>query len=546
MKEKLRSIVKQKKILYVVSVVIMLLLIGIAGIFYFTPTEEMPEEPIDEEPTVPLTTLINKTYDQLKREGLLEKIEIIDDRISPLTTQAVSLEILRIRKKGIDEQMRKIGPGWRNQPSYYYEAILHDGVWTSHEINDWDTGYVGLEAFRKVPNDLETCTIEFTLYENQKKLLRTVAVEKDTFSLEYCFRTGRWIGDGRLEGGLVGTGYLNGDFFEVWFDVHQSDYDGDGIPYWVEVNILGTDPSVDDTYQDSDNDGIPTAWEWKWGFNPLMWDDHAAIDLSNDGLSNVDKYNLRKWGANPYRRDIYVEVDFMKGRSGLLSRDHVFHEESKQMVMDKFAEQDITLHVDDGIMGGGGEYLDFHAEYISQEGGIGSYYYKYHFADDRKGVFRYGVVVHSAGWAHPQDYQLRYDVISVPDNFKFYRNVFHPIPALTPRLQRLAMACAFMHELGHTLGLRGLTNPGIDNTTQIGRGMEDVPFLQRYKMQQEARKYWENYESVMNYDKFGRYVLGYSDGTNGVNDVDDWGMLDFYFFKRHEPAGVEGLYREVS
>ncbi|HMA83671.1 MAG TPA: hypothetical protein VKP59_05530, partial [Candidatus Thermoplasmatota archaeon] len=33
----------------------------------------------------------------------------IDDRISPLTTQAVSLDIDRIRKKGIESQMRKIG-----------------------------------------------------------------------------------------------------------------------------------------------------------------------------------------------------------------------------------------------------------------------------------------------------------------------------------------------------------------------------------------------------------------------------------------------------
>jgi hypothetical protein len=535
-----------QKYMYVLITVIAIIAIGIVGIYQFISVDEPMEETVVEEALVPLSPLMNKTFAQLKKEGLLDDIDIVDDRISPLTNQAVALEINRIRKKGIEDQMGQIGFSWKNEPSYFFEAVLHDGVWTSHEITDWDSGYVGWEAFRDVDDDLETCKIEVRIFENQNKLFGTETVEKDRFSVNYCFRTGRWTNDNSdLQGGLVGNGYFNGEDFEVWFDVHQSDYDGDGIPYWMEVNILGTDPKVDDRYQDVDFDGIPTAWEWKWGFDPLSLDDHAHIDLSNDGLSNIDKHNLAKWGANPYRQDIYVEVDYMKKGPGLFSRDHVFWEESKQMVMDKFAEQDITLHVDDGVMGGGGEFLDFHEEFIAEEGGVGSEYYKYHFADDRKGVFRYCAVVHSAGWVHPQDYKLAMDVMAIPDNMNFYRNVFFPIPALTPRLQRISMAVSFMHELGHTLGLRKVgsvvSNPGIDNNTQIGRGMEDIPLLQRLPQQQAARKYWENYESCMNYDKFGKFVLGYSDGTNGERDVDDWSLIDLSFFKRHEPEGIIGI-----
>lgn len=534
-----------RKHIFVFIIAILLVIVNIIAIDKLIKEQEKVEEPIIEEPSIPLTRLMTMTYDQLKQEGYLDEIEIVDDRISPLTDQVVSLEILRIRKKGIEEQMRDWRPfAWKEKPSYYFEAILHDGVWTSHEINTWDTGYVGWEAFRKVDDDLKVCTITFSIYEHQKRLFGTTPVEKEQFSVLYCFRTGRWTGDRRLEGGLVGTGYLNGDHFEVWFDIHQSDYDGDGIPYWTEVNLLGTDPTVDDRYQDHDDDGIPTAWEWKWGFDPFTYDDHENIDISNDGLSNIDTYNLAQWGANPYRKDIYVEVDFMEKGPGFFTRDHVLWEESKQMVMDKFAKQDITLHVDDGNMGGGGEFLPFHKDYIAYEGGIASEYYKYHFSDERKGVFRYMIVVHSGGWCHPQDYKVRYDVMTIPDNMRFYLTSFFP-PALTPRQQRIAMACAFMHELGHSLGLVPTVNPGIDNATQVGRGMEDVPLIQRLQKQREARRYWENYESVMNYDKFSQFVLGYSDGTHGKNDVDDWSMIDFTYFQRHVRGDTQGIRNKI-
>jgi len=43
---------------------------------------------------------------------------------------------------------------------------------------------------------------------------------------------------------------------------------------WVEVNIINTDPTVDDTKLDPDDDKIPTYWEWNWGYNPKSWDDH--------------------------------------------------------------------------------------------------------------------------------------------------------------------------------------------------------------------------------------------------------------------------------
>ena len=83
------------------------------------------------------------------------------------------------------------------------------------------------------------------------------------------------------------------------------------------MNILGTDPTVDDSKLDPDGDGIPTAWEWKWGYDPFTWDDHENLDPDLDGLSNIEEYQMAKWFADPFIQDIYYEVDYM-GSGGLL------------------------------------------------------------------------------------------------------------------------------------------------------------------------------------------------------------------------------------
>jgi hypothetical protein len=51
------------------------------------------------------------------------------------------------------------------------------------------------------------------------------------------------------------------------------------------VSLLGRNnhlqyrPTTDDTGSDADADGIPIEWEHRYGFNPLVWDDHETIDL---------------------------------------------------------------------------------------------------------------------------------------------------------------------------------------------------------------------------------------------------------------------------
>jgi hypothetical protein len=102
-------------------------------------------------------------------------------------------------------------------------------------------------------------------------------------------------------------------------------------------------------------------------------------------------------------------------------------------------------------------------------------------------------------------------------------------PSVTPRQNHLTMAIAFIHELGHSLGLDDEYCEGIDNSSMVGRN--NLPPLQKFKTRMDAIEYWDNYQSVMNYNKFGKYYMDYSDGTHGIRDVDDWGNIDLTYFQ---------------
>ena len=67
-----------------------------------------------------------------------------------------------------------------------------------------------------------------------------------------------------------------------------SDQDGDGLTYGLEylINTAATD-------WDSDNDGLPDGWEWKYGLDPLSSSggDGAVGDPDGDGMSNLQEYS---------------------------------------------------------------------------------------------------------------------------------------------------------------------------------------------------------------------------------------------------------------
>jgi hypothetical protein len=270
------------------------------------------------------------------------------------------------------------------------------------------------------------------------------------------------------------------------------------------------------------------------------------LDPDNDGIQNVEEESMEKWLANPYQPEIYIEADYsanapderplgfipykiemVRGKIIPIKRPTIekvkftgqkveFWEESQAMLMELFNKHGITVHVDDGCMGGGGETLDL----LSGQVGLRANdwyvprYYKNNFADERKGIFRYSIfTVSSSGFNYNMNYLGHYDTILVAASDFIYSSSWNG-KAKTPRAQRVAQAIAFLHELGHSCGFGYLHCGGVDNISTV------------------AYKEWYDYKSVMNYYWFSCRYFDYSDGSHGPNDVDDWAAIDVGYFQR--------------
>jgi len=260
---------------------------------------------------------------------------------------------------------------------------------------------------------------------------------------------------------------------------------------------------------DSDSDGVPDDWEEKWGYNKNKWDDHINLDPDGDALSNVDECFAEQYGANPFRKDIFIEFDWM----ATLAADETnkppenLIDEMKQ----RFTEHNISLHVDTGELGGGEEipYRDgFYYDVLKD------IYWNSFLNNDlnnpRKNVFHYGLICNYGpgngfafiGWAHLNSFCISGQMLA-DANPKYERGQL--------------IVTGSMHETGHTLGLFADDFGGNDNRASV------LPWFWEY---------WQfsNYKSCMNY-RYTWDILNYSDGLHGPGDFDDWGNIDFGFFK---------------
>jgi len=471
-------------------------------------------------------------FNQIEELEVPESIPDIDDRISPLTNQGLIFEIKRIRHRGLLDIIMKPGIQWKQKPTFYFNCTI-DGIYFNSRIvesanlendepfNSWDTIFLDHKLSKDIIEDQPFCDITFQMWEEEKEGLfglRTKQYPKDKFTLEYDFRTGRW--DSKYDSLYDNDGYGHyvGDTFEIWFNIYQTDFDHDFIPYWTEVNNLSTDPCESDLYSDPDNDGIPTTWEWKWGYDPFTWDDHEHIDFDIDGIENIEEYQMRDRFANPFQQDIYIEVDGME-QGGLFDKPHVLWGESAQIVIERFANHSINIYFDfgwsDNPLYGGGELVPHHRT-ISASLGTINQYYNHHFPDERKGIFRYCLIAHSSGFATASQFN-QMDFFSVDTSKEIMWKTTRR--AYTERRLRIIEASAIMHELGHTLGISPWTFQGCDNFSFL-------PLLSKNYF--DYKNTWGNYESVMNYFHIYNYnLVDYSDGSNGPPfDQNDW--MEFY------------------
>jgi hypothetical protein len=537
---------KNKKDTYmVITIGVVIILLGSVLLYSVITVDDVKEEIEEPEPSVPITKLITKTYAELKEEGLLDYIDIVDDRISPYANQGLVLEVLRIRHRGLLDKLMTPGLSWRIKPEFYFntnidgmlfEAQLLEQHGNFEEIlfNTWDTMFQERKVMRTAKQGQETSEVTIDIFERESiglLGLRTRDVKKDSFTMTYCYRTGRWTGDDYF-GDSDGYGYYLGETFEVWFDIYQMDYTRDRIPYWTKVNIFGLDPTVDYSDKDLDGDGIPAEWEWKWGYDPLTWDDHANLDPDMDSLSNIQEYELEKYFANPFIENIYVEIDFMENPR-LLGKDFVWFEEGTQALTERYAQNNIKAFFDDGWpnspANGGGQLLPYY-ERVSFDSGMMLEYHRNYFPDERKGSFIYCLLGDRGGFMSPVEGNV-YDTIFLPaHDFNILKPIQHILRFIgygtrpSPRGVRAALAGALMHELGHYGGLVDEYFEGIDNVGYNLNGGAMFDILQG----REYRETYGQYRSVMNYAYIYRTdVLDYSHGQNGPPyDFDDW--ANFY------------------
>lgn len=518
-----------------ISVIIVSIIVYLE--FSEKPTEE---EKLIIEPTIPITQLLTKTYAELEAEGLLDYIDIVDDRISPYANQALIFEVLRIRHRGLLDKLITPGTAWKTKPEFYFTTEIDGMLYESHIVgqhgrvdeilfNTWDSMFQERKVVRTAEQGQETSQVTINIIERETfglLGLRTKDVEKDSFTLTYCYRTGRWTGDDFFTDS-DGYGYYLGDTFEIWFDIYPTSYANDRLPYWTKVNMLGLDPLIDYSETDLDGDGIPVEWEWKWGYDPFTWDDHANLDPDMDSITNLQEYGLEQYFANPFIENIYVEVDNMENPK-LLGRDYVFFEETKHALTERYAQHNIKAFFDAGWPNsppdGGGQLLPYYAR-LSQDSGMILEFYRNYFPDERKGSFIYCLLGAKGGYQHPAEGNV-YDTIFV---WTLPFNVFTPLDHLeryvgygvtpTPRGVRVAQAGSILHELGHFGGLVDDYFEGVDNADyNIGGAMLDI--LQG----KEYRETYGQYRSVMNYAYIYRHnVLDYSDSQNDPTyDFNDW------------------------
>jgi nitrous oxidase accessory protein NosD len=301
----------------------------------------------------------------------------------------------------------------------------------------------------------------------------------------------------------------------IYFPWSLKEFQNAGADWRVEDNFEKTiiygygDDLISFQGIDSDIDGLPDWWEEEFQYNAYVWDDHKNLDPDGDALNNYEECYAYGWGANPYKIDVFLEIDRIENphpeKSNRLPDRYITE------MKDRFLEHDIILHVDQGYLDGG-EVIPYITNFGYDD--LVDIYWDFFLHNDlnnpRKNIFHYGIICDVGpgngfmftGWAHLNAFCISADVLS--DQNKL--------------LDRgLLISAGSMHELGHTLGLTADDFGGIDNHATI---------YPKYK------EYWKfrNYKSVMSYQYTYR-VLDYSDGDRRPNDFNDWDNIQFDYFK---------------
>jgi hypothetical protein len=241
----------------------------------------------------------------------------------------------------------------------------------------------------------------------------------------------------------------------------------------------------------------------------LQKNNHSTLDPDHDGLTNIEECYAEQWGAHPFEKDVFWELDWM--RSTKTDKTNKPDASLLAEIKQAFADHNISLHVDTGELGGG-EEIPYEESFSIVD--LRDYYWAYFLHNDinnpRKGIFHYGFICDDGPSAGNAFFGW--------DNLDSFIVSADKIGGKRPSLSRERFIVGgAVHELGHTLALTVDDHRGNDNT------IATLPFTKEwllYLPYRSCMNYWYTYE-----------VLVFSDGNLGPTDFDDWHHMDLSFFK---------------
>lgn len=457
-----------------------------------------------------------------------ERMQNIVVDYDPLVDINVTVDIVAIRALDKIDLL--------SEPDFFVKLFINDAEFISPIWNDTTYLYNCFTVTADVPDDEKLVNVTIQLWENdgaENKLCDISKYPNNNGSgldvhLQYDISIDRWggentIGDvtgyGRVCGSADGSIYKNENDCELWFNIYQNDFDNDSLPYWVETNIYGTDPTVSNTGEDMDSDGIPIEWEHRFGYNPFVWDDYKNIDPDLDGLNNIEEFLTYNFGSDPFRKDVFLEIDYMQESNGEVK---YVSDAALELVKNPFHRRNIVFHFDAGQFNGG-EIIPYDVE--SQFDELLEIWNNYFLHNDsgnwRRSVFHYLVFVHDQtpkGFAFSGDVAPYWGYIPGTDSFALANTLVEKKSKLPFKTTDYIVASLIVHEMGHNFGIRFGEPFGCDNR------MTRSPFRLGWYI-------WRNYKSIMSY-RYTYSILDYSDGSHGKRDYDDWGNIDLTYFEK--------------
>jgi len=457
------------------------------------------------------------------------RLSSLDD-FDPLVDITVTVNITSIRSLDIIDIS--------SDPDFFVKVFINDEEFVGPIWNNTSYLYDYFYIEENVPDDEEFVSVEIQLwdYNSNGDVICDIGNENENVELIYNIKTGQWKGDdqledpsgyGRLNGCDDGSIYKEERDCEIWFHISQNDFDNDGMPHWVETLVYDTDPEVDNTGEDKDNDGCPIEWEHKWGYDPNIWDDHENLDQDVDSISNIEEYFTRELGSDPFRKDLFLEIDYME--EGPNGEQSIVPEDTVELLKNPFHIRNIVFHLDVGEKYGG-EIIPFDDETNQTE--VINIYNKYFIKSEnnnwRRSVFHYGVFVYLC---QPNGYAFRGDgspfwgygpgtnsfVIAGKNMERLSNKTLEPLSYI--------YASSIMHETGHNLGIRWGNPFGCDA---------------RFSFKPWQIGFWIyfNYKSIMNYI-YTYSILDFSDGSHGRRDHDDWANIDLTHFEIPDDSVIQ-------